>query len=97
MKVYHETFTLPNGTILGGVHPSSNCAGEKCVIHNPMHTYDKADLIWRNDRCIFEVICAHGCGHPAPEQYEYWRRTNQEWQTVHGCDGCCANYHKEES
>lgn len=99
MKTYHETFTLPNGTIIAGVHRSSDCAGEKCVIHNPMRTYDKANLIWRNDRAIFEVVCEHGVGHIAPEQKEFLLRTRGEGALVHGCcwQRCCLDYYKEEA
>lgn len=46
---------------------------------------------WRNDRGILERICPHGLGHPDPDQAEYWNETGQEWQFVHGCDGCCAD------
>lgn len=87
-----ETFTLPNGQILVNVHPAEACEGRWCVVHDPLPTYDRADLYWRNDRGIFEVICDHGVGHPAPEQYLYWSLTDQMWQGIHGCDGCCERW-----
>lgn len=89
MKMNQKVFTLVNGTRLTNIHPSSACAGEKCVIHNPVRTYDKADLVWRNDRGIFEVVCEHGVGHIAPEQYDYLIRSRGEGSLTHGCDGCC--------
>lgn len=99
MKMNRKVFTLVNGTRLTNIHSSYDCAGEKCVIHNPMRTYDKADLIWRNDRGIFEVVCEHGVGHVAPEQYDYLIRTRGEGALVHGCcwQRCCLDYYKEEA
>lgn len=47
-------------------------------------------LHWRNDRAVFERICEHGIGHYDPDQFDYWRETGQEWQTIHGCDGDCV-------
>lgn len=85
-------YLLPTGQLLVNVHEPGTCLGEWCVIHNPLDTYDRDWLHWRADRAIFEVICDHGCGHPAPEQYEFWQRTNQEWQIVHGCCGCCSGW-----
>ena len=84
------TYTLPDGTVLHNVHSSASCAGDHCVIHNPLHTHmDSWPLIWRDDRGIFERIDPLGCGHPDPSQYDYWTATKQEWQTVHGCSGLC--------
>ena len=82
-----EVFILPNGQKLFGVHDGDTCTGP-CVIHNPMVPYTERNLIWRDDRGIFEDICKHGVGHPSPEQYDYWYRTGQSWQAVHACDGC---------
>ena len=84
-----ETFEFHEGTLVG-VHPAGQCAGEWCVIHNPLPTYPRDRLHWRSDRKIFEVICKHGVGHPAPEQHLFWKALGQEWQSVHGCDYCCA-------
>ena len=84
-------FTLPNGTRLTGVHLAAKCEGRPCVIHNPTkHAMSDWPLIWRDDRVpgIFERICPHGIGHPDIDQRDFWLETNQEWQEVHGCDGC---------
>ena len=90
-----EIFELPNGLMLR-VHKRATCKGSRCVIHLPMATYDRSRLWWRSDRGIFEVICEHGTGHPAPEQYDYWERTDQMWQALHGCCGCCAGWRENE-
>lgn len=44
---------------------------------------------WRHDRGILERVCSHGIGHPDSDQFDFWRETGQEWQGIHGCDGCC--------
>lgn len=79
------------GYILRNVHDELHCAGQTCMVHNPLHTHmDDWPLHWRSDRGIFERICACGIGHPDPSQFEYWRETKQEWQIIHGCCGHCA-------
>jgi hypothetical protein len=68
---------------LVNVHPSTECAGVHCTIHNPSnHTLRHLPLHWRDDRKIFERICEHGVGHPDPD-------TPPGVDVVHGCDGCC--------
>lgn len=86
-----ETFDLGNGYVLKNVHPEALCQGRECVIHAPTeHHMRDWSLHWREDRAIFERICpSHGTGHPDPDQMSFWRETNQEWQSVHGCCGCC--------
>lgn len=91
-----ERFELPNGLVLL-VHDADDCADTVCVIHNPLPGYDRQRLHWRGDRGIFEVICAHGVGHPAPEQWPYWKLTGQLSAGIHGCDGCCTNYGKGDT
>lgn len=77
--------------VLHNVHSGRDCRYIHCVIHNPMaHHMEDWTLIWRNDRGIFERICPkHGCGHPDPNQFEHWEETDQMYQGVHGCCGCC--------
>ena len=86
-----ETFEFHEGTLVG-VHPAGQCAGEWCVIHNPLPTYPRDRLHWRSDRKIFEVICKHGVGHIAPEQVEYLVKTQGEGALIHGCcwERCCT-------
>lgn len=86
-----ETFEFHEGTLVG-VHPAGQCAGEWCVIHNPLPTYPRDRLHWRSDRKIFEVICKHGVGHIAPEQVEYLIQTRGEGALTHGCcwERCCT-------
>lgn len=77
--------------IFHNVHDEDQCAGLPCVFHNRTeHHMSDWRLHWRGDRRLFERICAHGIGHPDPDQYDYWRETQQEHQAIHGCDGCCA-------
>lgn len=81
---------------LKNVHNPENCEGRACVIHHPTdHHMSDWILYWRDDRGIFERLCPeHGTGHPDPDQGDFWRETNQEWQWVHGCcgaPGCCSN------
>lgn len=77
--------------VLYQVHHETNCQGEPCAIHNRTnHSLRDWPQNWRDDRGIIERVCPHGIGHPDPDQYEYWMRTNQPWQVIHGCDGCCT-------
>lgn len=81
-----------DGMVLRNTHSEDECSHRTaCVVHNPSnHSMRQMPLHWRGDRGIFERICAHGVGHPDPDQKEYWAETNQSWQSVHGCDGCCG-------
>ncbi|MBF6085175.1 hypothetical protein IU485_27765 [Nocardia cyriacigeorgica] len=82
----------PNHLQLVGVHPPAACEGRACPMHNPTdHHMRDWPVIWRPDRAILERICHHAVGHPDPDQFEYWDRTGQPWQSVHGCCGCCAS------
>jgi hypothetical protein len=77
--------------ILHNVHDSLICIGRPCPIHNRTeHHMSHWPIHWRGDRGILERLCEHGIGHPDPDQFQYWEETGQEWQSVHGCDGCCA-------
>lgn len=85
-----ETWELDNGIVLRNVHSRKSCGGDNCVFHNPSdHHMKDWPLHYRDDRGIFERICEHNVGHPDPDQFDYWDRTGQDWQGVHGCDGCC--------
>lgn len=78
--------------VLHNVHSARTCRYRHCVIHNPTaHHMEDWQLIWRNDRQIFERLCPeHSIGHPDPDQFEYWEETGQANQGIHGCCGCCA-------
>lgn len=88
-----ETFTIPGTDIvLRNVHPREKCAGEYCVIHNPSdHHMRHWRMNWRDDRGLMERICSHGVGHPDPDSLAYFRLLAMDWQSVHGCDGCCID------
>jgi hypothetical protein len=89
------------GIILRNVHDWQDCQTEvldhyhqllprACVIHRPTpHHMRLWPLVWRDDRGIFERGCAHGIGHPDPDQFDYWRETATMYRAVHSCDGCC--------
>lgn len=80
------------GIVLHGVHPEIMCRHRACVVHSPSDHHMRGwSLVWREDRKLFERTCPHGVGHPDPDQFEYWRETHQEFQGVHGCDGCCGS------
>lgn len=78
------------GITLKNVHERNAICEKGCVIHNPTeHHMSKWKLHYRADRNIFERICDHGIGHPDPDQFPYWKATDQSYEAVHGCDGCC--------
>ena len=95
MKRYY----LPSGHEIVNVHDESDCADQPaCIIHRPTeHEMSDWPLHWRGDRGIFERICAHGVGHPDPDQFYYWAKRGELWQEVHGCCGCCRPESEEES
>jgi hypothetical protein len=69
-------------------HPESRCAGDVCCIHNPSdHHMRDWQQLWRGDRGIVERLCAHGIGHPDPDDLRVRRDPAER---VHGCDGCCV-------
>jgi hypothetical protein len=85
-----ETYRTGTGQLIQ-VHEQDLCHGDWCVIHKPKPgRMAEMPTHWREDRAIMERICTHGVGHPAIEQMEHWRATDQWWQSVHGCDGCCV-------
>lgn len=77
--------------ILRNIHSPEMCEGRPCVIHN-ISDHHMADwpIEWRDDRGIVERKCSHGIGHPDPDQFWFWKSTDQMYQAVHGCDGCCT-------
>jgi hypothetical protein len=83
--------TMVEGIPLHNVHAPEKCAlQEACVVHFPSdHHMRGMKLHWRGDREIFERICAHGCGHPDPDDMAYQKSINGD-SGVHGCDGCCV-------
>ena len=87
-----ETTWVPTSWLpLINVHPENQrCRDYGCTIHNQTdHKMKHWQLHWRNDRGIFERICAHGIGHPDPDQFPFWKRQDRMSEAVHGCDGCC--------
>ena len=81
-----EKVQLENSEEILLVHPSSACAGQYCTIHNRSnHSMRSFPQHWRTDRAIMERICSHGVGHPDPDDPKF----KNEYEAVHGCDGCC--------
>lgn len=71
------------GQLLTDVHYRSKCSGKPCCIHNPSnHHMVTWPTHWRGDRQMMERLCPHGVGHPDPDEINL--------DTIHGCDGCCA-------
>lgn len=74
-------------------HPPSKCRGQYCVVHNPSdHHMRDWPLNWRADRYLMERMCAHGCGHPDPDDVAFQRShpvLKGRAPGSHGCDGCC--------
>ena len=72
------------------VHDAAKCAGQACAVHNPSnHRMSGFKRHWRSDRKIIERICPHGIGHPDPDDAAFECKQAGA-DTVHGCDGCCA-------
>ena len=76
-----------SGEVLVSVHDPQRCAGRSCTIHNRSeHGMRDLPQHWREDRGIMERVCAHGVGHPDPDNP--WNHGDPRW--LHGCDGCCG-------
>lgn len=83
-----EMAQLEHSDVVLQAHPSTQCAGEVCSLHNrtqhPMRAFPQH---WRGDRGIMERLCPHGVGHPDPDDYKVRK---SHWEAIHGCDGCCT-------
>lgn len=44
---------------------------------------------WRQDKATAERICAHGVGHPNPDDARHHARIGRDVSN-HECDGCCS-------
>jgi hypothetical protein len=85
---------LENTETVYFTHRKDQCLGEVCTIHNRSnHVMRGFPQHWRVDRMIIERICAHGVGHPDPDEY---RVLNGEDDGTHGCDGCCGEKPKKK-
>jgi hypothetical protein len=81
-----NVYMTGTGQLLSGIHPLEAC-GERdyCVIHRPSpHAMRGMRTHFRDDRGFMERICAHGVGHPDPD--------DPFADPVHGCDGCCGGH-----
>lgn len=72
-------------------HGPDVCFGEFCTVHNRSnHSMRTFPQHFRWDTGVMERTCPHGVGHPDPDgPYE-----DDEWQWIHGCDGCCMGAYR---
>lgn len=82
---------LETNELVGGqkltTHAKGKCVGQFCTIHNHSdHHMIAWPQNWRSDRGIMERMCPHGIGHPDPDD----PKTQDRYEAVHGCDGCCS-------
>lgn len=80
------------GQWLYNIHSQDDCAARPyCVIHRQsLHHMSTWKLLWRSDRRIFERMCPHGIGHPDPDDMAFHHSIGNDFESVHGCDGCCV-------
>lgn len=88
-----EEFQLNTGQRVV-VHAKRFCVPlMNCPVHYRMDgSYLNLPMIWRDDVRLFERLCAHGVGHPDPNQFAFWHSINQDFKKSHGCDGCCSDW-----
>lgn len=89
-----ELFLL-RGSLMA-VHLESVCEAP-CPVHAPSdHPMQDFPLIWRDDRSMFERACAHGMGHPDPDDLAFKRKVMraEDYRArdygTHGCCGVCC-------
>lgn len=83
-------FHMNNGTILVNVHDKKQCAGRRCVVHNPtQHHMSMWPAEWDDAMGMVMRVCPHGWGHPDPD--DRWFRTTRSsfLACTHQCDSCC--------
>lgn len=81
-----EKVFLTGGQVINA-HPRKTCWGYWCPIHYPSpHHMVAWSQNWRGDHGLMERICPHGVGHPDPDDH----KAMDQYEQVHGCDGCCA-------
>lgn len=84
-----ELYPINGGHIR--VHAGTECAGQRCAIHNPTdhHMRDWPRSIRADRHYLIERICKHGCGHPDPDSLYYIKEKFGD-DGRHGCCGCCS-------
>lgn len=77
--------TLENTTETMNVdHDADTCTGPPCPVHHlTNHPMRALAQHWNASAQEMERVCAHGIGHPDPDQ--------NGWDHAHECDGCCAS------
>jgi hypothetical protein len=94
MPATEPLFGTQMGVTAVHTHPRSRCEWRDipCCIHAPSgHHMRNWPMNWRSDTVVMERTCPHGVGHPDPDHMAYVTSLDEdnEWQGVHGCDGCC--------
>lgn len=90
-----EIVAVGNG-MLTRVHIAQLCAGTNCWIHNPStHHMNSWPIRWHADKKTAERQCAHGSGHPDPDDVAYHFRAGRN-VSVHDCDGCCGQRSRDD-
>lgn len=85
------TVMLAGGEVLVNVHPSSQCKGRPCPIHNLSdHVMRGFPQHFRSDNGLMERTCPHGIGHPDPDALPFFEERGITYMNIHGCDGCCT-------
>lgn len=87
-----EVVQLENSTATLWAHPSADCEGRPCALHNRTNHHMRSwRQTWRPDRRIIERQCPqHGCGHPDPDA-----PVPPNDDLTHGCCGCCTQPSQE--
>lgn len=81
-----ERAILKGGQVIQA-HSRGSCWGYWCPVHYPSpHHMSDWPQNWRSDRGIMERTCEHEIGHPDPDD----PKQMDPFESVHGCDGCCA-------
>lgn len=80
------------GQLVWNVHPARRCEGRGCWVHHPSsHHMTEWPIHLRRDKGYLTVerICAHGVGHPDPDDVAFNASLGRH-VSFHGCDGCCG-------
>lgn len=98
VKYFESIMGMYVGIVDLPVHAQEKCMGQDlfCSVHNPSdHPLRDAQRSWRADKGMMERECAHGIGHPDPDDLAFkqaYMDPNRHKQYAfgwHGCDGCC--------
>ena len=70
-------------------HSPEQCAGERCIFHNPTaHGMNDWPYILRLSGLV-ERLCPCGVGHPDPDSVAWFESQGWPGYGIHGCCGRC--------